>query len=376
MVSNLSFILPALNEEKFIGNAIDDINQICLNNSIDVEIIVVDSDSEDRTAEIAKSKINTIVINQPEKGYGNALKTGFQIAGNEIIGFADPDGTYDFKEIPLYLSYFDNGYDFINTNRLIKKNRKSFRLANYVGNIIISLVCRLLIDWKAKDVLSGYKFIRSKFLQRMKLKTAQWDLNVEMTLKARLMRLNMIVVDANYFTRSGDDSKLERIDAGWQNIKYLLLYRMDRIFIYVSLVIILFTVIFNYIYLTNFNVTSNSFLFFLLNGTLLIAASQALFSGLIAKQVINEYYFSSQSKVSSLLDIVSVENTSILSLALIIPSIIMLTFVLMEWLGNNHSLSNYHALLGIFGLMTLIFSIVIAASGLIIYLVKKKAHNF
>ena len=86
----------------------------------------------------------------------------------------------------------------------------------------------------------------------MKLKTAQWDLNVEMTLKAKLMRLNMIVIDANYFTRSGDDSKLERIDAGWQNIKYLLLYRMDRIFAYVSLAIILFIVIFNYIYLIIF----------------------------------------------------------------------------------------------------------------------------
>ncbi|SVC32657.1 uncharacterized protein METZ01_LOCUS285511, partial [marine metagenome] len=44
--------------------------------------------------------------------------------------------------------------------------------------------------------------------------------------------------------------------------------------------------------------------------------------------------------------------------------------------NDPQSLSNYYALLGIFGLMTLIFSIVIATSGLIIYLVKKKDHNF
>ncbi|MEM4778599.1 MAG: glycosyltransferase, partial [Thermoplasmatales archaeon] len=76
----ITYIIPAMNEEATIGGVIDSIREI----DKEGEIIVVDSDSTDRTAEIARSK-GAIVVNERIKGYGYAYKRGFMAAKGDII---------------------------------------------------------------------------------------------------------------------------------------------------------------------------------------------------------------------------------------------------------------------------------------------------
>ena len=83
-----SVVIPTINEEKTIGSVIDDL--MLLN---PLEIIIVDTNSTDRTREIAASKGAT-VISQPKRGYGVAYKTGLARATGAIIICLDGDGTY------------------------------------------------------------------------------------------------------------------------------------------------------------------------------------------------------------------------------------------------------------------------------------------
>ena len=104
----ISYIIPALNEEDSIGKVINAIRAV----DKEGEIIVVDSDSKDKTAEIANS-LGAIVVNESELGYGKAYRKGFSIATGDIIATLDADGTYPPNEIAHMSEYLKNGYDFV-----------------------------------------------------------------------------------------------------------------------------------------------------------------------------------------------------------------------------------------------------------------------
>ena len=78
--------MPTLNEEVGIGKTIDSINKdFFKKNNWELEIVIVDGDSKDKTQEKAKKKGAKIII-EKRKGYGRAYKTGMsQVTGDIIV---------------------------------------------------------------------------------------------------------------------------------------------------------------------------------------------------------------------------------------------------------------------------------------------------
>ena len=114
----ISVILPTINEEKGIGPTIDSINRDYFKkNKWDLEIVIVDGDSKDKTQEIAKEKGAKVVI-EKRKGYGRAYKTGIPKLTGDIIVTGDADATYPFDKIHEYIQkLIDEGLDYITTDR-------------------------------------------------------------------------------------------------------------------------------------------------------------------------------------------------------------------------------------------------------------------
>ncbi|PJB21787.1 MAG: glycosyl transferase family 2, partial [Euryarchaeota archaeon CG_4_9_14_3_um_filter_38_12] len=109
----VSVVIPTINEESSIGSVIDEI-------PIKAEIIVVDSNSKDKTVEIAKSK-GAKIINEPRLGYGRAYKTGFENATGDIIVTLDGDLTYPAYKIKEFVEMLEKEkLDFITCDRLTK----------------------------------------------------------------------------------------------------------------------------------------------------------------------------------------------------------------------------------------------------------------
>lgn len=104
-MTTLSVVIPAYNEEAGISEIAhrvlgtkEDLAKIGVNN---LELIVVNDCSRDRTAAIVSEIEGVKLIDHPEnKGYGAALKTGFCQAQGELIGFLDADGTYPPEYFP------------------------------------------------------------------------------------------------------------------------------------------------------------------------------------------------------------------------------------------------------------------------------------
>lgn len=90
MAVRVSIIVPAYNEEKYIAKTLASVRSQTYK---DYEIIVVNNNSKDRTAEIARRFTKKVVL-EKKKGYHNAIKRGVKESTGEIITFCDADSLY------------------------------------------------------------------------------------------------------------------------------------------------------------------------------------------------------------------------------------------------------------------------------------------
>ena len=99
-MKKLVVLIPCYNEEKGIGNVIDNIPIESLNSfGYEVEILVIDNNSKDKTSEVAKEH-GANVIFEEKQGKGNAVRKGFNhIKKADIIVMIDGDLTYNPKEM-------------------------------------------------------------------------------------------------------------------------------------------------------------------------------------------------------------------------------------------------------------------------------------
>lgn len=153
-----------------------------------VEIIVSDNGSEDKSVSIAK-KYGAKVVHCKEKGYGAALNFGITNASGEIVLFADADDTYDFLESPALLTEMEKGAEFVIGSRLdgsIRKGAMPF-LHRYLGTPVINWIINLLYSKKGnrvKDANSGFRcFLKKKYLER-EIESTGMEFASEMLVKA------------------------------------------------------------------------------------------------------------------------------------------------------------------------------------------------
>src|SRR5438552_13601066 len=100
----LSIVIPARNEEATLPMVLRDLNAVIPQlQGYEVETIVVDDRSTDRTAELAREHGARVVANTRRSGKGMALRAGFEAARGEILAMMDADYSHRAEELPLFL---------------------------------------------------------------------------------------------------------------------------------------------------------------------------------------------------------------------------------------------------------------------------------
>ncbi|WP_456483307.1 glycosyltransferase family 2 protein [Methanopyrus kandleri] len=133
-LSDVAFVLPAHNEEGAVGKVVREIRRMYP----DALIIVVDNASSDRTAEEAE-KAGALVVREPVKGLGKAIKTGIQCAlehGARIILRTDSDGEFDPDCFAELIEAADD-YDLVIGNRFSEGRPESVPLSHYLFNMTL-----------------------------------------------------------------------------------------------------------------------------------------------------------------------------------------------------------------------------------------------
>ncbi len=159
----VSAVIPTINEEKTIGLVIDGLKQI----GHEVEVIVVDTNSSDRTREIAEEK-GAIVIKQPKRGYGVAYKTGLDKMSGDIAVCLDGDGTYPTDVVPPLIQILEmDEVDFISCDRITLRTAKNYTTLHFVGNSVLTRAIGLLFKVSLKDSQSGMWVFRAHLYKDM-----------------------------------------------------------------------------------------------------------------------------------------------------------------------------------------------------------------
>src|SRR3989344_3282706 len=188
-MKKITILIPCHNEEKAICKVIDSIPHEKLRMlGFFAEVVVIDNNSSDRTAEIAIER-NVIVISEEKKGKGNAMKAGFNAVSpnTDYVVMLDGDNTYCPDEIPRIIEPLDSNFcDVVIGSRLSGKIRKgSFKFSNRVANWFYTFITRQIYRANTTDVLSGYFGWKKEVIDDIKdsIKAGGFVLEIEMIIK-------------------------------------------------------------------------------------------------------------------------------------------------------------------------------------------------
>ena len=181
----LTILMSCLNEEENIAFCIEQAKEYLSSRNISGEILVVDNSSTDRSAEIAES-LGARVIQEPQRGYGRALRTGLTASTGDVIIFGDCDSTYDFSDLdPFFLPLSINQYDFITGNRFAgQMEKEAMMFSHKLGVPFLSFCSRVKFGVKIHDWHCGIRGIRKDAVEKCEFKTTGMEFATEMIAEA------------------------------------------------------------------------------------------------------------------------------------------------------------------------------------------------
>jgi glycosyltransferase involved in cell wall biosynthesis len=233
----LSVVIPAYNEENGIVAIIERVlavkPDLQREGVSDLELIVVDDGSRDRTAEIARAHAGVRLIQHVKnKGYGAALKTGFNAAQGELLGFLDADGTYPPEYFPQLCKFVLDGADLVVGSRRSGGNSE-MPAVRRLGNFIWSGLVTLLGGQRVLDPASGMRVFRREILNRVYPLPDGLNLTPVMSTRAVHEGIKLVEVPIPYKERVGR-SKLSVVRDGTRFLSSIvwtvLTYNPARIF--------------------------------------------------------------------------------------------------------------------------------------------------
>ncbi len=216
-MTTLSIVIPAYNEEDGISEIIhrvlsirDDLKKVGVGN---LELLVVDDGSMDRTAEITRGIEGCELIrHQKNRGYGAALKTGFSRATGELIGFLDADGTYPPEYFPQLCSVALNGVDLVIGSRMSGADSR-MPITRKIGNVFFANLLSVLGRERITDSASGMRVFKREVLERIYPLPDGLNLTPVMSTRAIHEGIHMAEVPIPYSERVGR-SKLSVVRDG------------------------------------------------------------------------------------------------------------------------------------------------------------------
>ena len=198
----ISAVMPAYNEEANLEESVSRMARALEANTRGFEIIVVDDGSQDGTASLLErlktAHPNLRVIRHPvNRGYGAAVRSGFDAARFGWIFMMDADNQFDPAEIELLLSRAADA-DIVAGYRKLRRDPLLRRLNAWAFFTMV----RLLFGRLVRDVNCAFKLIRRDLVTRMALHSEGALINTEMLVLARQLQARVVEVPVHHYPRT------------------------------------------------------------------------------------------------------------------------------------------------------------------------------
>lgn len=215
--TTLSIVIPAWNEQDGIADILDRVLAIQSDlppaGVTDLEVIIVDDGSTDQTAEVISQYSEVRLIrHHVNRGYGAALKTGFNQAKGQLVGFLDADGTYPPEFFPTLCKSALAGAELVIGSRMAGAESQ-MPVVRRIGNFFFANLVSLVGNHRVSDSASGMRVFHRSILERLYPLPDGLNLTPVMSTRAIHEQIKMVEIPIPYHERAGR-SKLSIVRDG------------------------------------------------------------------------------------------------------------------------------------------------------------------
>jgi dolichol-phosphate mannosyltransferase len=225
----LSVVIPAQNEQHNVGKCVRELAHCLRGENLDFEILCVDDNSTDRTADIVNACIKAdasirLIQRQPPAGFGRAIRAGLsQITGDvAVIYMADLS---DHPEDALaYYRTIEDGYDCVFGSRFIEGSQvENYPPVKLVWNRVVNRCVQLLFWTKCNDLTNAFKAYRKEVIEACQpLRADDFDISLEMSLGALIRGCRVAQIPIRWSGRTWGSSKLSLRQMGRRYLRTLI----------------------------------------------------------------------------------------------------------------------------------------------------------
>ena len=225
MIPDLSVVIPALNEAENLRSLLPLINQVVADLNINAEVIIIDGGSVDDTQSIVPA-LGARVVDQRERGYGNALVTGLGAARAPYVATMDADLSHP----PIFLKDFwreRQTCDVLIASRYIPGGKADMAIGRRVLSGLLNRTYAVLLGLKLRDLSSGFRMYDRRVIATLDLRARDFDVLEEILVKIHINGGQIKEVPFYYRYRHSGESHAKLWKFGWAYAKTLL--RMCRL---------------------------------------------------------------------------------------------------------------------------------------------------
>jgi glycosyltransferase involved in cell wall biosynthesis len=165
----LSIIVPCLNEEENVSDILNSISKVVLQNDLNVEVLIIDDTSDDRTFDVALEQshkfqeLNVKVFRRyhSRRGYGAVLRYGMAHAVGKYIVFVSADGVDPLELIPTFLKHAEDGFGLVQCSRyLVTSDSKNLPLKFKITHFFYRSLVKILFGPELSDTTYPFRIFR------------------------------------------------------------------------------------------------------------------------------------------------------------------------------------------------------------------------
>ena len=219
---DLSIIVPTMNEEQNLPHVLPYLPR-------DAEIIIVDGHSSDKTIEVAKKlRPDAVILVQPGRGKGNAMRYGFKHATRDLIITYDGDGSFRTEEIDPMLNSLRDGFDLVKGSRFLPNGgTNDMPFLRRVGNRGFTMLTNLFFGTHYTDLVYGLHGFRRELLDKVEFVSDGFEIDTEMYIKTKINGYKVKEVPSFEQERIHGVGKLSTLSDGWRILKTILRVRFS-----------------------------------------------------------------------------------------------------------------------------------------------------